>query len=528
MTALASTAPHPSAHTSMSGDGRPPSHRPSMALEVIGLSKSFGHHRVLEAIDLRVREGSVHALLGENGAGKSTLVKCIVGQHRPDQGAILLHDHEHSIQGPRDAHALGIGMVYQHFTLAPNLSVLENLVLPRNDLPLRLHWPAERLRLQAMLAQMPFTTDLDAPVSSLTVGEKQKVEILKQLCLGRQILILDEPTSVLTPTEADEVLRTLRQLARDQRLTVIMITHKMREVFTYCDEVTVLRAGHALPTRTIDSVDVATLSRDMIGDRTVTEARTRAAMPSAAARLHIRGLQADNARGLPALRGIDLSVSPGEILGVAGVSGNGQKQLVEVLSGQSRATAGTILVDDAPYTARRAEMMRHRFHCLPEEPLRNACVPDMSVAENLAFRDFDRPAMTWGGFLLRPRRIAQWARDRIHRFGIRAPSPRAPIASLSGGNVQRVVLAREVTEDVAILVAANPCFGLDFASVAQIHARLVEARNRGAAVLLVSEDLDELLQLSDRIVVMFDGQIVHACSAADADRHEIGQRMVGQ
>ncbi|ERJ19596.1 ABC transporter ATP-binding protein [Salinisphaera shabanensis E1L3A] len=500
-------------------------------LETLGVGKVFGATRALDDVTLRVAPRGIHALLGENGAGKSTLVKCLAGFHRPSSGQIMIGGRERVLRSPRDAHAAGVGMVYQHFTLAPNLTVLENLVLAvpdRNGVSARrIDWKAERARFAQQIDELPFDADLDVTVSSLSSGQKQKVEIIKQLCLGPRILILDEPTSVLTPDEADEVLGTLHEMTRDQDLAVILITHKMREVFAYADRVTVLRGGRVTGDDEIGALDADALSEMMIGEVEIAKSPERAPTAADNVLLRIENLSADNDRGVRALDDVNLTVAAGEIVGVAGVSGNGQTELAQVLAGQRRAMAGRIQVHEEVYSGTRAEISRHGMHCLPEEPLRNACVPDMSVADNLAFRHFDRPEYSLGGLFMRGAPLARRAATLMERFNVKPREPRLPMASLSGGNVQRAALARELGEDVDILVVTNPCFGLDVAAVAQIHAQLMDARNAGTAVLLISEDLDELLTLADRLVVLFEGRAVHECTREQADRRGIGQKMTG-
>src|SRR5437763_1873206 len=408
----------------------------ALALETVELTKRFGTFTAMDSVSMKVAPGSVHALLGENGAGKSTLVKCVAGSQRPDGGAIVVDRRERDIATPVVARALGICMVYQHFTLAPNMSVAENLLLAGGRTPALIDWARARAELRDFLATTPFSLALDATPASLSAGEKQKLELLKQLYLRPRLLILDEPTSVLTPQEADEVLAFVRAVARR-----------------------------------------------------------------------------------------------GEILGIAGVSGNGQRELVEAIVGQRPRVAGSVRVVGQPYAGRRAENRVLGLRALPEEPLRNASVGDLSVAHNMALRDFDEaplrrviaPGLAW-------LRFGAWrarARDWIAAYGIKTRGENAPIASLSGGNVQRAVLARELAGDINVLVAANPVFGLDFAAVAEIHARIRDVRDRGGAVLLISEDLDELMELADRIVVMSEGRIVFETPAASAERHVLGAHMGG-
>jgi len=514
----------------------------ALALEIIGLTKRFGSFTAMDQVNMKVEPGTVHALLGENGAGKSTLVKCVAGFQQAEEGSILIDSHEQTLANPVVARALGIGMVYQHFTLAPGMSVAENLLLAADRAPLLIDWRAKRAELTAFLATTPFQLDLDASPAELAAGEKQKLELLKQLYLKPRLLILDEPTSVLTPQEADEVLGHVREFARSGHCTVIIITHKFREVMAYADTVTVLRRGRAVHHGRVADTTPALLAQAMMGESAQSLQNLKPKVPPALidkaqaainsdakevrAALQVEGLTALGDRGTVALHGVNLTVRCGEILGVAGVSGNGQRELVEALVGQRTRLAGQVSVMGEPYNATRQENRRLKVRSLPEEPLRNACVGNLSVAENMALRDFDQPPLSRNGVL----RFSAWrqrARSWITAYGVKTQGETAPIASLSGGNVQRAVLARELAGDINILIAANPVFGLDFAAVEEIHTRLRQACQRGAGVLLISEDLDELMELSDRIVVMSEGSIVFETSAAVADRKELGAHMGG-
>ncbi|HUN94677.1 MAG TPA: ATP-binding cassette domain-containing protein, partial [Bradyrhizobium sp.] len=335
-----------------------------------------------------------------------------------------------------------------------------------------------------------------------------------------------EPTSVLTPAEADEVLGMLREMVVGGELTVLMITHKFREVIAFADDVTILRRGKIAGSGSVAALTPDDMARIMIGAEELTVQPPRAGEMTTA-RLELDKLNVLDDAGAVAVRNVSLAVRGGEIVGIAGVSGNGQRQLVEALAGQRDAESGNIRVAGDLYHASREEMRRHKMSLLPEEPLKNACVSGMSVADNIAFRDFDRAPFARGGWWLNHAAFRAEAERKIGLYKIRTRSPDAPISALSGGNVQRAVLARELSSDVQVLIAANPCFGLDFAAVAQIHAEIMAARNRGAAVLLVSEDLDELLELSDRLVVMFHGEFVYEARAGQADLTEIGRQMAG-
>ncbi|MEM9003979.1 MAG: ABC transporter ATP-binding protein [Cyanobacteria bacterium P01_F01_bin.86] len=497
-------------------------------LDVVAMTKRFGSFTALDQVSLTLKPGSLHALLGENGAGKSTLVKCVMGFYRPTAGQILIDQQPQTIQSPKDAHSCGIGMVYQHFTSVPAMTVAENLVLSRYDTQKIINWKQERETLQAFMDSAPFHVDLGTPVGQLAAGQKQKLEILKQLYLKSRLLILDEPTSVLTPGEADEVLGLLREEVIKGHLSVLLITHKFREVQAFADEVTILRRGQLAGQGQVKDLTIATMAEMMLGKARQAKAVAKTEQTATVPVLEVINLAANRDNGLPAVKGVNLNVHAGEIIGIAGVSGNGQREFVEVLAGQRSPTQGHLKVNGEPYTATRAEMFKHRVYSLPEEPLRNACVPNMSVAENMALRTFDRPPQAKWDLLLVLKAIRQAAQSLVNTFSVKTPSVETPVRNLSGGNIQRTVLARELSsQEVKLLIAANPSFGLDFSAVDFIHDKIVEARNRGVAVLLISEDLDELLALADRIVVMSEGEFAYESAIADADLALIGQSMAG-
>jgi simple sugar transport system ATP-binding protein len=504
-----------------------------LALEAINIRKRFGDVVALNGVSLKVRKGGVHALLGENGAGKSTLVKCLTGYYTPDDGQFIVAGRELVNRSPREALRAGIGMVYQHFTLVPGMTVAENLLLARSEIPFAIGWRLYRRELEERLAEAPFRVPLDAEVASLSAGEKQKVEILKQLLMNRRLLVLDEPSSVLTPDEADDVLGALRREAEAGRLSVVLITHKFREVRQFADEVTVLRHGSVVGGGAAAGLSDQRLAELMVGAAGEPScAPLRSRLRPGAERLRISGLVVRGASGARAVDAASLSVASGEILGLAGVSGNGQRELVEALAGQREIEAGAVSVDGESFAASRSFIRRHRIAVLPEEPARNACVASMSVAENLALRAYDEPPLATGGALsrwrMRPARLEGWARSVIARNAIRAAGPDAAVKTLSGGNVQRLTLARELGERrVGLLIASNPCFGLDFAAAARIRERIRAVRDDGAAVLLISEDLDEILDIADSIAVMSSGRIVFQAPREKASRQAIGGAMAG-
>ncbi|WP_236626189.1 ABC transporter ATP-binding protein [Actibacterium mucosum] len=489
------------------------------------MTMRFGAFTALDNVTTRIKPGTVHALLGENGAGKSTLVKCIMGFYHATEGGLLIDGHEARVADPVDAQRLGLGMVYQHFTLVPSLTGAENLVISRADAPQVINWNTERAALDAFLADLPFQPPLDRPVSRMSAGEKQKLEIVKQLYLGSRFLILDEPTSVLTPAEADEVLSHIRALCEGGRITVLLITHKFREVRSFADDVTVLRRGKMVGSGRVADLSDKQMAEMMMGETIARAELERTGTPGSVV-LAMKDAQAPALSGPKGIAIDDLTVQAGQIVGVAGISGNGQTELMEMLTGQRTLTGGQIEVKGQPFGATRTEVHDLKVRYLPEEPLKNASAPRMSVAENLALREFDR-GPDGSIFWQNRRKMLRTARRRIDDFEVKAPSPHVPIATLSGGNVQRTVLAREFSGDVDLLIVANPCFGLDFNAVAAVRERLMQARNRGVAILLISEDLDEIFELADRIVVMSEGHLAFAAEAGATHAGEVGSYMAG-
>jgi general nucleoside transport system ATP-binding protein len=497
----------------------------ALKVATLGMTMRFGAFTALDEVSIDIPAGSFHALLGENGAGKSTLVKCMMGFYHASAGQLIVADREVHVPDPKAAHALGLGMVYQHFTLVPSLTAAENLVISREDAPRVIDWRREKATLAAFIDRMQFRVPLDQPVRALAAGEKQKLEILKQLYLGRRFLILDEPTSVLTPDEADEVLGHVRGLCAAGEITVLMITHKFREVTAFADEVSVLRRGKLVGQGKVAALSHPEMATMMMGEATVPAPAARQG-ESGAPVLVLTGARVRDRSGLKEIAIDALSVRAGEIVGIAGISGNGQMELMEMLTGQRPLNAGEMTVQGVPYRATREEERRNAIRYLPEEPLRNACAPRMSVAENIAFRSFDGNGAGTRFWTSGPA-LRKSAERLVAEFKVKCASIDAPIASLSGGNVQRAVLARELTGEVDLLIISNPCFGLDFAAVSEIRGRIMAARNSGTAVLLMSEDLDEILELADRVLVMSEGRIAYETPAATADIATIGHHMGG-
>ncbi|MCA2409620.1 ABC transporter ATP-binding protein [Rhizobium leguminosarum] len=500
----------------------------AVGIDTLGMTMRFGSFTALDNVSIAVPAGSFHALLGENGAGKSTLVKCIMGFYHATSGSLSVDGREVAVASPKDAAAYGLGMVYQHFTLVPSLTGAENLVISRTEVPAVINWARERKDLAGFMERMPFKIPLDRPVSELAAGEKQKLEIVKQLYLGRSFLVLDEPTSVLTPAEADEMLGIVRGMTERGELTVLMISHKFHEVTKFADAVSILRRGKLVGTGKVGELSTAEMAAMMIGDVKLAELDSRLPVAEAAKSvLTVSQVKAPDRSGLKTIEIDTLTVRSGEIVGIAGISGNGQKELTEILAGQRPTDSGEVMVNGETYGATRGETRKNKVRFIPEEPLQNACAPKMTVSENLAFRTFDLKLDGKDAIWLNKGSMKKRASALISDFKVKTASSSSPIAALSGGNVQRAVLARELTGEVDLLIVSNPCFGLDFSAVAEIRARIMKARNLGAAVLLLSEDLDELLEMSDRIMVISEGKLVYETPARSADIGVIGAHMAG-
>jgi general nucleoside transport system ATP-binding protein len=492
------------------------------ALELRGITKRFGDLVANDGIDFDVRRGEVHALLGENGAGKTTVMRIAYGLTHPDAGEVRVDGQVRAIRSPRDAIRAGIGMVTQHFALVRPMTVAENLALGRSR-GMRLDLDEARRRGTDASERFGIRVDPAARVDELSVGQQQRVEILKALSRDCRILILDEPTAVLVPEEVNALFATLRSLVADG-MSVVFISHKLAEVRAISDRVSVLRRG-----RLVGSVPSATDERElagmMVGRPTFgVERPAEGAAPYGAPILRISDLSANGAHGLPALSEVTLAVGGGEILGVAGVSGNGQTELVELLSGMREPTGGSIAVDGVELAgADPTRMMRARVGRIPED--RHASlIGDLSVAYNLVLEhldDFRR------GGRIDEHRVHEHALDLIDRFDIRA-RPNDPVATLSGGNIQKVLLARVLSRDPRLLVVSQPTRGLDVGATEYVRSQLLARRAEGAAIVLVSEDLDELLALSDRLVVLYEGGVVGEMGAREADPEQLGMLMAGR
>ena len=492
------------------------------ALELRGISKRFGDLVANDGIDFDVRRGEVHALLGENGAGKTTVMRIAYGLTGADAGQVLVDGRALEIRSPRDAIAAGIGMVTQHFALVRPMTVAENLALGRSS-GLGLDLEDARRRASGASERFGISIRADARVDELSVGQQQRVEILKALSRDCRILILDEPTAVLVPDEVQSLFATLRWLVAEG-LSVVFISHKLGEVRAISDRISVLRRGRLVGT-VAGATDERELAEMMVGRATIGVERPAGEVPASAAPiLRIRELDVPGSLGIPALSGVSFEVREGEILGVAGVSGNGQTELVEVLSGMRAPARGSFEVDGAELAgAGPTRVMRARVGRIPED--RHASlIGDLSVAYNLVLERLDDFR---AGGRIDERRVNDHAVELIERFDIRA-RPSDPVATLSGGNIQKVLLARVLSRDPRLLVVSQPTRGLDVGATEYVRSQLLERRANGAAVLLVSEDLDELLALADRLVVMYEGRIVGEMPAAGADMAHLSMLMAGR
>jgi len=497
----------------------------SLLVEMRGICKNFPGVQASDGVDLRLGKGEVLALLGENGAGKSTLMNILCGLYRPDDGEIRVRGKAAHISSPRDAAALGIGMVHQNFMLVESMTVLENVILGIASLPFVPDRAAIRKEILGISGRYNLEVDPDAFIWQLSVGVQQRVEILKLLYRKAEILILDEPTAVLTPGESKELNAIVRRMT-DEGKSAVFITHKMEEVMTFSDRVMVLRKGKVVVEKRTADTDPQDLARLMVG-REILFCIDKAPFEPGAAVLEMKGVRADDERGIPALDGIDLTIRAGEILGIAGVAGNGQRELAEVITGLRPVKAGSISINCADTTNHSPlSVIRSGVGHIPQDRMLVGAVGDMSVADNLAMKGYRGKALSAFGFIRIPRILA-FARRKIEEFRISTPSPRTNVKFLSGGNIQKTILAREIDSCKCLLVAAYPSRGLDIGATEAIRKELVAQRDKGVAVLLVSEDLDELASVADTIAVFFDGRIMDTLPACDVDIEKIGLLMAG-
>jgi general nucleoside transport system ATP-binding protein len=498
----------------------------STVLEMRGVTKQFPGVLANDHVDFDLRKGEVHALLGENGAGKSTLMNILYGLYRADEGEIRMNGKPVTFSSAKDAIDRGIGMVHQHFMLIPVMTVAENIVLevePRKAGVL-LDYDAAVERVRDISKRFGLAVDPKAQVENIGVGQQQRVEILKALYRSAEILILDEPTAVLTPQEAGELFAIIKSLQADGT-SIIFISHKLNEVLEIADRITVLRRGKKIDTVPREGATEEGLARMMVGREVLLRVEKRPSDPGDTL-LELRNVNVNDDRGLPAVRDVSFDVHAGEIVGLAGVEGNGQSELIEAITGLRAAHSGEVVVGGRSIshpTARK--MLDAGVGHIPEDRQRRGLVLEFTIAENIALHDYNRPPDSRWGWLF-PRRLTQRAASLIREFDVRGGGPQTRGGALSGGNQQKVVAAREIARDPSVLVAAQPTRGLDVGAIEYLHRRLVEERDEGRAILLVSLELDEILSLSDRILVMYEGRIVGE-HARETTEEEIGLEMLG-
>lgn len=495
-------------------------------VEMRNITKRFPGVLANDRVNFDISSGEVHALLGENGAGKSTLMKILYGLYRQDEGDILIDSQLAHIESPTDAIQRGIGMIHQHFMLVPSLTVAENVALGlRSTKGIVTDINGVSKKIMELSELYGLSVDPDAYVWQLAVGEQQRVEIIKALYRGAALLILDEPTAVLTPQEVGEFFITLRQMASEGH-ALIFISHKLHEVLNISDRVTVLRDGRVIGNVPTKETDKNSLARMMVGREVITKTEFTESDPGEAL-LTISELWADGDRGVPALKGINLKIKEGEIVGLAGVSGNGQRELAEAIAGLRKVTKGEIYLDGKEVTGlSSSDLLARGLSYVPEERMRDGMIRDFSVADNLILREHNKPPFSRFGFF-NFKAISEKSEELIREYNVKTPSKDTSVKKLSGGNIQKLILARELSREPRFLIASQPTRGLDIGATSDVHRILMKQRSKGTATLLISEDLDEILALSDRIAVIYEGQIMSIVERNAADSEKLGLLMAG-
>lgn len=496
------------------------------SVEMRGIVKRFPGVLACDQIDFDVQSGEVHALLGENGAGKSTLMKILYGLYQPNGGEIYINEQPVAINSPQHAIQSGIGMIHQHFMLVPSLTVTENVALGlKTSFGTMLDLPTISRGLSELSDRYKLKVDPDVPVWQLAVGEQQRVEILRAIYKGASVLILDEPTAVLTPQEVEDLFSILHQMRKDGR-ALIFISHKLHEVLAISNRITVLRDGRQVGTIPVEEATRPVLAEMMVG-RPVVLRYEHTERERGSLRLELVHVSARNDRGSLGLNGVSLAVHAGEVVGIAGVSGNGQQELAQVIAGLRGVESGSVLFDGQDVTGKPPQMMNSLgLSYIPEERMIDGVIKEFTVAENLVLQDFWREPFARRG-LLNFSVIRDACRTAIKAYEIKTPGTETPVKSLSGGNIQKLVLARELARNPQVLIAAQPTRGVDIGATEYIHKRILEEREKGTAILLISEDLDEIRALSDRIAVMYEGQIVGVVERGEVDIQALGAMMAG-
>ena len=497
------------------------------SMEMRGIVKRFPGVLANDHVNFEVKTGEIHALLGENGAGKSTLMKILYGLYQPDEGEILLNGRPIQIHSPSDSIRHGIGMIHQHFMLVDSLTVAENVALGlKSKREPRLDLNEVRARIRELADSYGLQVDPDATVSRLAVGQQQRVEIIKALYRGAALLVLDEPTAVLTPQEVDDLFVIFKQMAQDGH-ALIFISHKLHEIFALTDRVTVLRDGQVVGTRPTSEVTKEDLAGMMVGREVLLE-RVRPPATLGEVRMKLTNVNAVNDNNTPVLRNVSFELRSGEIVGVAGVSGNGQKQLADAIAGLHPVADGQVTLESKEVThLSPAEMIDAGLSYIPEERMHDGAIKDFTVEENLILQDHIRAPYTKGIFL-DFKYIARHAQEMISNFNVKTPSKDTPLKNLSGGNIQKLILARELARRPRVLIAAQPTRGVDIGATEYIHNQLLKERAEGLATLLISEDLDEVRALSDRIIVMYGGEIMGIVDNSTTTVETLGLMMAGE
>jgi len=499
------------------------------AVAAVGITKRFPGVVANNGVTFEAQTGEVHALLGENGAGKTTLCNVLTGLYKPDEGELRVDGLPVRFRSPRDAHAAGIFMVHQHLKLVESMSAAENVVLGwSRGRGLRFSPRRVEREVAEVAEQYQMAIDPDAKIWQLSLGERQRVEILKALCRGARILILDEPTTVLTPQEADQLFSSVREMAAAGS-TIIFISHKLPEVMAVSNRITILRKGVVIGTLKAAETDTTTLAEFMVGHEITEQSRAERGTSAGVGRpaLELQDVSAVGDLGLEALHEVSLSIEPGEIVGIAGVSGNGQRELAEVVAGLRRLSRGAIRVEGEPLLPGDARAaIDSGIAYIPEDRMGTGVAPNLSIADNLILKSYRGESLRLGP-LVRRKRASLRAHELMKRFDIRAPGPHTLVRQLSGGNVQRVLLARELSSGPRVLVAASPTRGLDVSATQGVRKMLLDTAQRGVGVLLISEDLDEILHLADRIAVLYGGRVVGIVKPAEVTREQLGLMMAG-
>lgn len=493
------------------------------SVEMRNITKSFPGVLANDKVNFKAYPQEIHALLGENGAGKSTLMSILTGLYQQDTGEIFINGKESILASPKDAVNAGIGMVHQHFKLIKPFTVTENIVLGLKDLVF-LDQKLTEEKLEKIVKKFGLEVDVKAKVWQLSIGEQQRVEIIKMLYRGMEIMILDEPTAVLTPSEVNELFATLRKMANEGK-TVIFITHKMHEVMDFADRITILREGKSVASLLKSETSSKELAKLMVG-RELDIKRMNLKNTVKDTILKLENVNALNDKGLPSLKDVSFELKGGEILGIAGVAGNGQRELSEVITGLRKITNGSIkLLNEEISDKSVNEIIKRKVSFVPEDRHGTGLIPNLSVVENLILKDYKKKE--YGNVFFDQKALSKKAKDAIKNFNIKVQNPDVPVKMMSGGNIQKLLLARETTLEPKLLVTVYPVRGLDIGATLSIHELLIKEKEKGVAILLISEDLEEIYMMADRVAVMFEGQIMGILPIDEAEIDDLGMMMSG-